>query len=219
MHAGRLEHLPYQGESPSDRFVYERFREEIKRGKTRLQLMAVQKEVTSEIRQSWSARSFTPVQTPQGIFDDVVCNISYHFNKHGAKYGSVAIMTQAAQQYFKRESSSRGIILRNIEAPRWLIRARRSNNHVPLTHKWKVEQPFRQFCIEGTMSGIAPFCAKTASASSRLAYASANNGALCTTDDLSPANCFACPKVHDGTCVLRHRWHPDVSIQQVERRR
>jgi hypothetical protein len=64
--------------------------------------MAVQKEVTSEIRQSWSARSFTPVQTSQGIFDDVVCNISYHFNKHGAKYGSVVIMTQAAQQYFKQ---------------------------------------------------------------------------------------------------------------------
>jgi len=32
---------------------------------------------------------------------------------------------------------------------------------------------------------IAPFCAKTTSASSRLAYASANNGALCTTDDFS----------------------------------
>jgi hypothetical protein len=100
MHAGRLEHLPYQGESASDRFAYERYREEIKRGKTLLQLMAVQKAVTPEIRQSWSARSFTPVQTPQGIFDDVICNISYHFNKHGAKYGSAAIMTQEAQKYF-----------------------------------------------------------------------------------------------------------------------
>jgi len=100
MHGGRMEHLPYQGESASDRFAYERYREEIKRGKTLLQLIAVQKAVTPEIRQSWSARSFTPVQTSQGIFDDVVCNISYHFNKHGAKYGSVALMTQEAQKYF-----------------------------------------------------------------------------------------------------------------------
>jgi hypothetical protein len=95
-----MEHLPYRGESPSDRFAYELYREEIKRGKTLLQLMAVQKEATPEIRKHWSARSFTPVQTSQGIFDDVVCNISYHFNKHGAKYISVALMTQEAQKYF-----------------------------------------------------------------------------------------------------------------------
>jgi hypothetical protein len=42
------------------------------------------------------------VHTPQGIFDDVICNISYHFNKHGARYGTVALMTQAAQQYFRQ---------------------------------------------------------------------------------------------------------------------
>ena len=95
-----MEHLPYQGESASDRLAYERYREEIKRGKSLLQLMAVQKEITPEIRQSWSARSFTPVQTSQGVFDDVVCNISYHFNKHGAKYGSIALMTQEAKKYF-----------------------------------------------------------------------------------------------------------------------
>ena len=102
MTAAKMEHLPYQGESASDRLAYERYREEIKRGKSLLQLMAVQKEITPEIRQSWSARSFTPVQTSQGVFDDVVCNISYHFNKHGAKYGSVALMTQEAQKYFKQ---------------------------------------------------------------------------------------------------------------------
>jgi hypothetical protein len=102
MHEGRIEHLPYQGESASDRLAYQRYLDEIKRGKSLLQLIAVQKALTSEIRQSWSARSFTPVQTSQGIFDDVVCNISYHFNKHGAKYGSIANMTQEAQKYFKQ---------------------------------------------------------------------------------------------------------------------
>lgn len=96
----RVEHLPYQGESSSDRFAYERYRDEVKRGKSLLQLIAVQKAVTPEIRRSWSPRTFTPVQTSQGLFDDVVCNISYHFTKHGAKYGSVDQLTHAAQHYF-----------------------------------------------------------------------------------------------------------------------
>jgi hypothetical protein len=101
-----IEHLPYSGESPSDRYAYERYREEVKRGKNLLQLMAVRNQVTPEIRKSWSARTFTAVQTSQGLFDDLICNISYHFNKHGAKYGSIAAMTRAAQQYF-RENRSR----------------------------------------------------------------------------------------------------------------
>jgi hypothetical protein len=99
MHTGRMEHLPYRGESASDRFAYERYRDEVKRGKSLLQLMAVQKALTPEIHRSWSPRSFTAVKTSQGVFDDVVCNISYHFNKHGTKYGSIALMTRAAQQY------------------------------------------------------------------------------------------------------------------------
>jgi hypothetical protein len=97
----KVEHLPYQGESASDRFAYERYLEEIKRGKSLLQLTAVQKAVTPQIRQSWSSRNFTPVETPEGVFDDVICNISYHFYRHGAKYGSVDLMTQEAQRYFK----------------------------------------------------------------------------------------------------------------------
>ena len=134
MTAGKMEHLPYKGESASDRLAYERYREEIKRGKSLLQLMAVQKEITPEIRQSWSARSFTPVQTSQGVFDDVVCNISYHFNKHGAKYGSIARMTQEAKKYFA-EPPRRGPILRDIEAAGRVVRARWPNNHVSLMHK------------------------------------------------------------------------------------
>jgi len=100
-----IEHLPYLGESPSDRYAYEKYLEEVKRGKSLLQLMAVKVQITPEIRKSWSARTFTAVQTSQGAFDDLVCNISYHFNKHGAKYGSIAVMTQAAQQYFRENRS------------------------------------------------------------------------------------------------------------------
>ena len=100
MPSDKVEHLPYQGESPADRAAYERYREEVKRGKSLLQLIAVRKAVTPEIRRSWSARSFTPIHTSQGEFDDIVCNISYHFTKHGAKYGSIAELTNAARQYF-----------------------------------------------------------------------------------------------------------------------
>jgi hypothetical protein len=96
-----VERLPYQGETASDRLAYENYLQDVKRGKSLLQLIAAKKATTPQIRKSWSARSFTAVQTPQGIFDDVICNISYHFNKHGAPYGTVAAMTLAAQQYFR----------------------------------------------------------------------------------------------------------------------
>lgn len=79
--------------------------EDVRRGKSLMQLQAVQSEITPAIRQSWSARSFTPVWTPAGVFDEVVCNISYHFNKHGSKYYSITQMTEAARQYFAQNRS------------------------------------------------------------------------------------------------------------------
>lgn len=97
-----VERLPWQGESASDRLAYEKYLQDVERGKSLLQLIAAKKAITPQIRKSWSARSFTAVQTPQGIFDDVICNISYHFNKHGTPFGSVAAMTLAAQQYFRQ---------------------------------------------------------------------------------------------------------------------
>lgn len=100
-----VERLPYQGESPADRLAFEQYLNDVERGKSLLQLIAAKKATTTQIRRSWSPRSFTAVQTPQGIFDDVICNISYHFNKHGTRYGSVAGMTQAAQQYFAQNRS------------------------------------------------------------------------------------------------------------------
>jgi hypothetical protein len=95
-----VERLPYQGESPADRLAFEQYLNDVQRGKSLLQLLAAKKATTPQIRRCWSPRTFTAVQTPQGIFDDVICNISYHFNRHGARYGTVAMMTQAAQQYF-----------------------------------------------------------------------------------------------------------------------
>jgi hypothetical protein len=36
----------------------------------------------------------------------VVCSISYHFHKHGQKFGTIAAMTLAAQQYFRAHRSA-----------------------------------------------------------------------------------------------------------------
>ena len=71
-----VERLPYQGQSASDRQAYENYRKDVKRGKSLPQLMAAKKATTPQIRSSWSPRSSTAVQTPQGIFDVVICNIS-----------------------------------------------------------------------------------------------------------------------------------------------
>ena len=96
------EYLPYRGESPQDRLAYERYLVDVKRGKSFLQLKAVASQMTPDIRRSWSARSFTAVSTPEGEFDAVICNVSYHFHTHGHKYGSIRFMTQHAQQYFEQ---------------------------------------------------------------------------------------------------------------------
>jgi len=66
-----------------------------------LQLKAVAKQMSSDIRRSWSPRSFTAVTTPEGQFDAVVCTVSYHFHKHGQTYGSIRVMTHKAMQYFE----------------------------------------------------------------------------------------------------------------------
>jgi hypothetical protein len=43
------------------------------------------------------------VSTPDGDFDAVVCNVSYHFHAHGQKYGSIRLMTQLAKQFFEQQ--------------------------------------------------------------------------------------------------------------------
>ena len=98
-----IEHLPSGGESPQDRFAYQRYLDDVARGKGLLQLTAVAREVTPWIHQSWSPRTFTPVLTPEGNFDEVICNVAYHFHRHGANNGfaSVAMMTMAARNYFR----------------------------------------------------------------------------------------------------------------------
>ncbi|PYP91723.1 MAG: hypothetical protein DMG65_06665 [Candidatus Angelobacter sp. Gp1-AA117] len=96
-----VEHLPYRGESPKDNFAFQRYRDEIARGKSLLQLTSMAAAVTPWVRQNWSSRTFTKVVTPAGEFDDLICNVSYHFHKHGAKLGSISNMTQVARDYFK----------------------------------------------------------------------------------------------------------------------
>ena len=87
----KVEDLSYRGESSSDVRAFERYREDVQRGKGLLQLLAVKEAVTPEIRKAWSPRTFTSINTPQGTFDEVVCTISYHFQKHGAKYGRFSL--------------------------------------------------------------------------------------------------------------------------------
>ena len=95
------EELLPEGESSQDRFAFERYKAEVQRGKSLLQLQAVAKAITPEIRASWSARSFTPIATSAGNFDALICNISYHFHKHGSRFGTIQQMTDAARQYFR----------------------------------------------------------------------------------------------------------------------
>jgi hypothetical protein len=96
------EHLPYDGQSAQDRFAYDRYSEDAKRGKTALQLKAVEEQLTPDLRNDWAPRTFTGVSTSVGDFDATVCNVSYHFNTHGGGYGSVRLYTAAAKRYFEQ---------------------------------------------------------------------------------------------------------------------
>lgn len=99
------EQLLYGGELPEDRMVFQMYLADVQRGKSLLQLQAVAAAVTPEIRRAWSPRTFTKIQTSSGCFDEVVCNISYHFHKHGQEYGDIASMTRAAQQFFNNRKT------------------------------------------------------------------------------------------------------------------
>ena len=101
MSSQRRESLPYNGESAQDRLAYARYLEDVERGKTALQLQAVAAQLTPPIRSSWSSRTFTDVSTPSGDFDALTCNIAYHFQAHGQRYGSIAAFTIEAQRYFR----------------------------------------------------------------------------------------------------------------------
>jgi len=110
-----MEILRSKGESPKDRAAHGRYLKEVERGKSALQLQAVKDQMTTDIRNSWSSRSFTAVNIPSGGFDAVVCNVSYHFHKHGQKYGNIRSYTAAAKKYFEQNKTkavpdSKGII-------------------------------------------------------------------------------------------------------------
>ena len=101
MAGGKIEILPSKGESPKDGAAHDKYLKDIERGKSALQLQAVKDQMTSEIHNSWSPRSFTDVKIPSGQFDKTVCNVSYHFHKHGQKFGSIKAYTLAAKKYFE----------------------------------------------------------------------------------------------------------------------
>ena len=93
------EHLPFSGESAQDRLAYDRYLEDVKRGKSALQLTAVAAQLTRDLRDSWLPRSFTGVSTSAGDSDAIVCNVSYHFHTHGQKYGNIRMYTDAAKRH------------------------------------------------------------------------------------------------------------------------
>jgi hypothetical protein len=96
-----MEDLPDPGRAASDQIAKQRYLADVQRGKSLMQLVATAADMTPQIRHAWSPQSFTPVRTPQGVFDAVTCNVSYHFHKHGQRYGSIAKMTEEAQRYFR----------------------------------------------------------------------------------------------------------------------
>jgi hypothetical protein len=100
MTASPVEQMPYRGESPQDRLVFAQYMEEVKRGKSLLALVAMRKALTPEIRKSWYAGTFGTIETSEGTFDELTCNLAYHFGKHGAKYGTIDSLTATARQYF-----------------------------------------------------------------------------------------------------------------------
>jgi hypothetical protein len=94
-----MDHLRYCDGDPHDNKAYQQYLEDMRWAKTLLR-QAVLNEIAQSIRQRSSARSFTAVMTPVGMFDEIVCNISYYFNKQGSKYFSITRMTEAAKQHF-----------------------------------------------------------------------------------------------------------------------
>ena len=96
----QIEQMPYRGESPQDRHAFTRYMDEVKRGKSLLALVAMRDALTPEIRKHWYEGTFGTIETSEGAFDELTCNLAYHFGKHGEKYGTISNMTASAIQYF-----------------------------------------------------------------------------------------------------------------------
>jgi hypothetical protein len=106
MTSSRIEDMPYRGESPQDRTAFAQYMKDIERGKSLLGLLAMRDALTPEIRKSWYAGTFTPINTTQGTFDELTCNLAYHFSeaniKTSGKYTSIAQLTMEAKRYFQQ---------------------------------------------------------------------------------------------------------------------
>jgi hypothetical protein len=97
----KSELLISQGESSADRLAFQKYLSDVARGKGLLQLKYTSQAMTPWIRESWSPGTFTHLKSPIGDFDAVTCSISYHFNKHGNKFGTIYEMTRAALDYLR----------------------------------------------------------------------------------------------------------------------
>jgi hypothetical protein len=112
-----IEKMPYRGESPQDRQAFAQYMKDVSRGKSLLALLEMRKALTPEIRKNWYSASFTEIETAQGRFDELTCNLAYHFMKHGSKYGDIATMTAAARQYFALNRSKATLVDGKLKFP------------------------------------------------------------------------------------------------------
>jgi hypothetical protein len=97
-----VEYMPYRGESAEDRTAFARYLKDAERGKSLLVLIAMRDALSPEIRKCWYPGTFTAVETTRGVFDELTCNLAYHFGKHGGKHETIAEMTSAATRYFAK---------------------------------------------------------------------------------------------------------------------
>lgn len=96
-----IEQLPYRGESPQDRGAFTRYMGDVSRGKSLLALMAMRDALTPATRACWFEGTFGAIETSEARFDELTCNLSYHFAEHGHRYGTIANMTGIAMRHFK----------------------------------------------------------------------------------------------------------------------
>jgi hypothetical protein len=113
-----MEHLRNGGVMAEENRAAQLYMSDLKRGKSLLQLMAIKAAMTADLYRQWSPGSFTSVMTPQGSFDPIVCTISYHFNKHGAPYGSISAYTSAALKYLRENRAKATLTEGKLKLPR-----------------------------------------------------------------------------------------------------
>jgi hypothetical protein len=80
-------------------------------GKSAFQLTAIHNALVNNpaLRAAWHPSTFTPYTIQGTTFDALECNLAYHFHKHGQRYGTIELMTAAAQSHFIHHKGDTGL--------------------------------------------------------------------------------------------------------------